>query len=67
MPTEPPVWIGNKPYKSPAIAAAVRRARKLECERCAKLAEQIALEVDAEGEIWIARKIADAIRKQKSE
>lgn len=39
-----------------------------ERERCAKIAEQIASESgDGEGEIYIARKIADAIRGSRPE
>lgn len=36
---------------------------KMERERCAKIAEEVAAEMgDGEGEIYIARKIADRIR-----
>jgi hypothetical protein len=47
-----------------AIDAAIDRAVAAERERCAKIAERVAIEAgDGEGEIYIARKIADAIRR----
>jgi len=46
-------------------AHAIVEAAMIERERCAKIAERIAQETsDGEGEIYIARKIADAIRAQ---
>lgn len=42
-------------------------ARLEERERCARIAERIALETgDGAGEIYIARKIADEIRGKRS-
>lgn len=48
-------------------AAELRRSIQAERERCAKIAEEVASQTsDGDGEIYIARKIADAIRAQKS-
>lgn len=46
-----------------AERAATQAARKTTIEHCAQIAEEVAAETgDGEGEIYIARKIADRIR-----
>jgi hypothetical protein len=59
-------WVDPKFYKAlrADVNAAIERAVAKEHERCAKIAERVATEAgDGEGEFYIARKIADAIRR----
>lgn len=45
-------------------AKEMKRARQEERERCAKIADQVATEIDSGGEIYIANRIAALIRAQ---
>ena len=55
-------------YTSEERRADIAWAVATERERCAKIAENIAAETpDGEGEIYIARKIADLIRGAQKE
>lgn len=46
-----------------SIFIGAARGIMAERERCAKQAEELANDRDQGGEIWVARRIADAIRK----
>lgn len=50
-------------YSGKDLAEERQSTRKMVIEHCARIAEEVAAETgDGEGEIYIARKIADRIR-----
>ena len=52
-------------YTNHDVAVLLAEARKQERELCAKIAEEIA-DINGDGELYIARKIADKIRSSAS-
>lgn len=52
--------------KPAEIALAIREAKRHERERCARLAERKAWAIaDGEGEVYVAKAIAKAIRRMR--
>lgn len=48
-------------YLDSQIEQAVKRER----ESCARIAESFTQDASGEGEVWVARRIADVIRERK--